>query len=53
VDVQRNSSSSLRTDDPDLQPAIREPGISTAIPPLADVVEVIDEVFFCELAGAL
>jgi hypothetical protein len=44
MEVQRNHTGSLRTDDPHLQSAIREPGISTAISPLADVVEAIDEI---------
>jgi len=53
VEVQHKNTDSLRTDDAHLQSAIREPGISTAVSPLADVVEAIDEVHFRELARSL
>ena len=52
VEVQLDNTRSLRTDDPHLQSAIRKPGISTAVSPLADVVEAIDEVNFRELTGS-
>jgi hypothetical protein len=53
VEEPRHTASSLRADDPYLQATVREPGISTAVPPLADAVEVIDEVCFHELTGTL
>jgi hypothetical protein len=53
VEVPRHMATSLRTDDPHLQSTIGEPGISPTVSPLADAVEVIDEIRFCELTGAL
>jgi hypothetical protein len=53
TEVQHKNTDSLRTDDTHLQSAIREPRIATAVSPLADVVEAIDEVHFRELAGSL
>jgi hypothetical protein len=44
---------SLRTYHTHLKSAIREPGVSTAVSPLADLVEPVDEVHLCEIASAL
>jgi hypothetical protein len=46
INMQRTPTGSLRTDHTYLESAIGEPGISTAVSPLADRVEPIDEVHF-------
>lgn len=53
LNVQRNNTGSLWADDTYHESSIREPGISTAVSPLADAVEIVDEEYFRKLAGSL
>jgi hypothetical protein len=46
LNMQRTHTGSLRTYHTYLESAIREPGISTAVSPLADLVEPVDAVHF-------
>src|SRR5262245_31828696 len=38
-------------DDADLQPAVGQPGIAAAVDPFQDLVEIVDEIFFRQVAS--